>query len=576
MKKIFTLLSAMLFIAVGAWAETFTGTVGFNAQNRMTKNADGTFTAANNAGNQYALAFADLSGLDKIASASTITVEFDVTITGRLVIGLGDKATRGTTANGSNKSTYNTDGLVMRYGTTDGSSVRVNGGTSNANALGVVSHVKVTLDRLNNTYSYNITSEDGNTSYFKASNVETTVSNITAIEAYTWNNNQTFTLSDVSYSYEYTPASYNYTVKAVDEDDNELAGLASGTSTEAVKVYVPIIVEANGKYYKKEGNVCEVEASSINADVKVTYKELENAVAYLEVEKGSNCGQDAAGNYSCGYYGHVNGGKTSLLGTLEPGVYTAYAYLAERGDRGIYLRDTSKGNDVNVLANMGTVRASAVGIYTCEFTLISSTNVGLSGYTSGTSTNQSSGIDYIYIVKTGDATLPVAVNESKTASLVAPCALDFTDSKLKAYIATAVSETAITLAEVTTVAAGQAIVVKGESCDVNVIASAETTGNIFTSGAHKVEAGENIFALSTAGDFRKVAEGVEIPAGKAYIIYNGTAAKTLALNFGGEATGISNATTAKQNTAAFNLMGQKVSANAKGIVIINGKKFNNK
>lgn len=222
----FTSLTKSLLVAAAllvggashAWADNYSGSVSFAAQNRITNNNDGTFTTANNAGNQYALALADLSGLDNISSASSVTLEFDVTIAGRLLIGIGDKDVRGTTAGTSSKATYDTNGLVMRYGTTDGTYVRVNGGTNNSNLLNTSSHVTFTLDRTTGKYSYTITYEDGESvvqTGFSGSNIETSVSNATIVEAYSWANNQTFAISDVSYSYEYDPTSFNYTVKAV-------------------------------------------------------------------------------------------------------------------------------------------------------------------------------------------------------------------------------------------------------------------------------------------------------------------------------------------------------------------------
>ena len=138
MKKIFTLLTLMC-LCIGVKAATASGSVSFAATNRITNNNNGTFTTASNAGNQYALALADLSGLDNIGNATSVTLSFTTTIPSgkRLLVIIGDKTTRGTTANGSSKSTYNTDGLFMRYGTNDGTNIRVNGGTANNTAADV-------------------------------------------------------------------------------------------------------------------------------------------------------------------------------------------------------------------------------------------------------------------------------------------------------------------------------------------------------------------------------------------------------------------------------------------------------
>lgn len=73
--------------------------------------------------------------------------------------------------------------------------------------------------------------------------------------------------------------------------------------------------------------------------------------------------------------------------------------------------------------------------------------------------------------------------------------------------------------------------------------------------------------------FGKVAEGVNIPAGKCYIDLTATASKATFLSFGGETTGISNMEAAKANTNEyFSLQGVKTMKPNKGIYIHNGKK----
>lgn len=177
-----------------------TGTIPFAAKNRITDNGDGTFTTAGNAGNQYAMALADLSEVSGIGEAVAVTLEFDVSINGRTLVGIGDKDVRGDNANGSSKSTYNADGLIMRYGTKDGTYVRINDGTNNSAAMGVVSHVSFTLDRTNSTYSYTITNKETGDKLFSAKGVATDISNATVVEVYSWVGNQTNTLSSISYT----------------------------------------------------------------------------------------------------------------------------------------------------------------------------------------------------------------------------------------------------------------------------------------------------------------------------------------------------------------------------------------
>ncbi len=195
LSRLTLLLLLILTGSIPSWAG-----VHFEAVNRMTDNGDGTYTSANNAGNQYALAIADFSEIAGIITASTVTVEFDCNIPSdsRWQIGFGDKSTRGTNANGSNKSSYNTDGLIMRFGTSDGTSYRTNGDANNASAFNQTVHVSLTFNRSSNNYSYSIVNkETPSTVYFSGNDIATTVSNLTIIEVYTWQSNATITLSDV-------------------------------------------------------------------------------------------------------------------------------------------------------------------------------------------------------------------------------------------------------------------------------------------------------------------------------------------------------------------------------------------
>lgn len=133
--------------------------------------------------------------------------------------------------------------------------------------------------------------------------------------------------------------------------------------------------------------------------------------------------------------------------------------------------------------------------------------------------------------------------------------------------------------------AGEGVVVKG-------------SGNVtFTQSAVAPVEIENIFSGTAAGATTVSANsawvlnssestidiphfsiftGTTIPSNKAYIASESVAGvKSLAFSFDAP-TGIHNVESSIKNSAAFNLVGQRVAANAKGIVIINGKKYNNK
>lgn len=188
----------LLLLLIAGVQEAWAG-VQFEAVNRMTDNEDGTFTSAWNAGNQYALALADFSNISGITTANIVKVEFDCTISSgdRWLIGLGDKTTRGTNANSSSKTNYTTDGLFMSFGSKNGSSYSV-GETTNNSAFGQIIHVTFTFNRSERKYSYSIVNKNSpSTVYFSGNDIETTVTNLTLIEVYTWDNSKTITLSDV-------------------------------------------------------------------------------------------------------------------------------------------------------------------------------------------------------------------------------------------------------------------------------------------------------------------------------------------------------------------------------------------
>ena len=193
----------LLLLIVGAervWG--MNRTIPFANQNRITNNGAGVFVSADNAGNEYSMALADLSNIPGINTAGFVTIQFDSQIPSgsRWLIGIGDKNIRGTNANGSSKTSYNTDGLVMRFGTNDGNTYKVNDGNNNTSAFNITVHATITFNRINSTYSYTLT--NGGTVLFSATDISTTTSNIDIVEAYTWQGNTTITLGNVIVQYE--------------------------------------------------------------------------------------------------------------------------------------------------------------------------------------------------------------------------------------------------------------------------------------------------------------------------------------------------------------------------------------
>lgn len=103
-----------------------------------------------------------------------------------------------------------------------------------------------------------------------------------------------------------------------------------------------------------------------------------------------------------------------------------------------------------------------------------------------------------------------------------------------------------------------------------------TNNNLVAATADVTSYGAKFFALTKIGDkvgFALVANGVVIPAGKAYLeVTKGTAAAKF-FSLDGEATGINSVKTAKVDGAYYTLEGVKTTKPVKGLYIHNGKKI---
>ena len=143
--------------------------------------------------------------------------------------------------------------------------------------------------------------------------------------------------------------------------------------------------------------------------------------------------------------------------------------------------------------------------------------------------------------------------------------------------------TAIELNEVkagTVIPAGRGILVKAPAGNCDFVETSDkgtelTNNNLVAATSDVTSDGTKFFALTKIGDkvgFALVANGVVIPAGKAYLeVAKATAAKFFSLD--GEATGINSVKTAKADGAYYTLEGVKTTKPVKGLYIHNGKKI---
>lgn len=218
---------------------------------------------------------------------------------------------------------------------------------------------------------------------------------------------------------------------------------------------------------------------------------------------------------------------------------------------------------------------------------------------SGKWTGYANSVKFTYNAKSGNiAVKTITVKYTKLATLTTAASgfatyaadydVDYSAAGLKAYAIT-LDDAAKTVkyTEATgVVPAGKAVLVKGESKTEYTLAPATeeadatfTTDLQISDGTVTTEGGL-YYAFATVdgkSGFKKLADDLTIPAKKGYLILSAASAKSF-FAFDETTTGINEieAEAAQDNAAIYNLAGQRVSKDYKGVVIKNGKKFLNK
>lgn len=179
---------------------------------------------------------------------------------------------------------------------------------------------------------------------------------------------------------------------------------------------------------------------------------------------------------------------------------------------------------------------------------------------------------------------PVTVGEALYATYVAPVDVDFTGSAVKAFAITINPETeCATLNPVTTVPAGEAVVVKAEKAGTYAAYKTEDavlgTENLLVAAITDVVADGNQYVLANKEQgigFYMANPGTTIAAGKGYLDF-GTSNPDRVKSFYPidleDATGIAGINADNENALIYNISGQRLNKVQKGINIINGKKI---
>ncbi len=366
-----------------------------------------------------------------------------------------------------------------------------------------------------------------------------------------------------------------YTYNVTDNLGNNLAD-GSAFEGDDVYFYIPYYVFKDDKFYKdpslSSGTLSygqgKISAIAANTEITVTYTEEENTnvVFFSEAENLS----DITAYEDVNINGRMSNGKVGYYETqttivnLPAGIYTITS-SSRYGNTTFYAGET----EVMTVSSSGAVTTTTSN----PFTLTAATDIQIG---IGDTKNY---FDYIIIRKTGDVpeNVTVTVTDAGWATFYTDYALDFSGvTGLTAYTAT-LSESTVTLTEVTSVTAGTGVVLKGEAntYEIPVIDGSDTAkGDLKGSTTTAKEAdGKQYVLIMNSGNaqFTKATSG-SIAAGKAYLEKAESESRILNVVFAGEATGIKAIETAQANGNIYNMAGQRVAAPQKGLFIMNGKK----
>lgn len=373
---------------------------------------------------------------------------------------------------------------------------------------------------------------------------------------------------------------YNYSVTT-----NFGTTVSIGISVEGDEVLVPYssYINVDGKLYSCKATDKEyrlrispnvdgfnktLEYSDAKIDNVVYYSEGENIKGAIATSAGNNM-KARSSNAACGY-----APNNIELVKLTPGKYQVVSGLYSNSSGGCTLSfaygDESYDHVAKSSSNLATNSQIIEVNKVCAFVWKKS----------GDSKN---GLDYIYIRRISDLA-PISSAKFATYSPSSNVTVPAEESGIKVYTAK-VEGNQINLTQVEAgkvLKAGTGYVIAGEEKSYEFALTNDDAEAI--AGNELKVAGEGVTATADTKyyvltkraegvGFGKVADGVNIPAGKCYIDLSETASKATFLSFGGETTGISNVNAAKANANEyFSLQGVKTMKPNKGIYIHNGKK----
>lgn len=383
----------------------------------------------------------------------------------------------------------------------------------------------------------------------------------------------------------------NIVLNCIDENGETLEQQTVATNYPINKSFIYGI----NKYIIKDGNLYKANTlgpdnyyeASVNATatpIDIKYKKVNTTGTPIYF---ADFGDEPSTNTSSTEYKRASGGQTAASNSkvvlvpanvLAPGYYDfEIAHYKNRapkfnvGDKeyGVCSRGGNAGTMVTTeFKNVLVINGEEISV-----------TPGNSSYTDN--------MDYVLVTKTGDATETVSVSAAGYATyatnynVVVPSDVEVMTVKVND------DNNSISLNKVEAgkvIPANTGILVKASAGNHDFVVTSDNgeesealTKNDLVAAKEAVTSyGDKYFALTTLNDgkvgFAKVANGVNIPAGKAYLmVENGTPAKFFGLD--SEATGINSVKTAKADGAYYTLEGVKTTKPVKGIYIHNGKKI---
>lgn len=396
---------------------------------------------------------------------------------------------------------------------------------------------------------------------------------------------------------------YRYTLNAIDSSETELKILDEGDAFEGDKgyaygvkafymddvLYSTSVVDGFQKEFSEEGT------QSFSYENNTTW-------AYFTEVEDMTVSRDWAANGM--YPAFYSNGRAVRF------YPKAYAYTAPLAEGGTYkVTMWARNNSSNSTANVGLYYRDAEGNLvptnktfedwgTAERKEHSVEGIGIPAGCSfvikneNPDNNNNLEMDYIFLEKTSSEAPALAdrtatIGENGFSTFASAYNVEI-PSDVKAYTGK-VNEagTAVKFTQITTgaIPANTGVLLEGTPGGIalKVVESASAlTDNDFIAGAGKaLTAAENTtyFAMDKSSNeltFGKIADGVVVPADKAYLAVAAGAivpeSARLTVTFDGEATGIKTVENAKAGKAIYNLNGQRVNKAQKGLYIVNGKK----